>query len=174
MEREIRRNQSNLIILGTGIIAFGAWTIVRFLFTYFMQLDYLKAYTGNEIKSNLLAGSKAVVTDEMINTFLTIVLVAILAILVVDIILRLFVGLSARKEGRGNKKGYGYLIAAVILIIIHAVSVVMDLLSIFEGNYLSLETYISIIVDTSSAIIVIELIVSSVRLKKLTSQINNQ
>ena len=41
MERELRRNQNVLVCVGTGVIMFGFWSVIKGIMTIFLQRDLL-------------------------------------------------------------------------------------------------------------------------------------
>ena len=160
IEREIRRNQNYLVILGTGVLAFAVWTVVRTLAQYFLQQAEIKAMVEVE----------AAAPPEIVNAAMTVMLILILALLVIELILRLIVGFSARAEGKGKKKRKGYLVVAVFLIVLQAFSIGITLAGIFTDPGVIVEGIIGILIEITSAITIIQLIMASVRLRKLTAQ----
>ena len=158
MEREIRRNQNNLIILGTGVLAFAVWTVVRSLIQYMLQ--------STEIK-NLVSG---MVAEDQVNWVMTVIVIIIVVTLAVDLILRMIVGFSARAEGKGKKKRLGYLVAAVILIVVHVLNISQYIMLVIADTEQIMECIIGAIIEVTSVITLLQLIIASVRFKKLTAQ----
>ena len=158
MEREIRRNQNNLVILGTGVLAFGAWTVIRSLALYLIQRSEIERMVASAVPEDLAA---------MVMAAMTGIIVVVLAI---DLIFRIIVGFSARAEGKGRKKHAIYLAAAVLLIVIHAISIGTGIAAIFADPEGIVESIIGAVIDFTSAITLVQLIMASVRLRKLTAQ----
>lgn len=94
-----RRLQDALAIAGNGVIAFCVWSIAKIgLFLMFADGDALRQLFG--ISDDSLA----------IVTYSSSVIIAL-----VDMGLRAYVGMSARAEGRGEKRGPFYLVVAAMV-----------------------------------------------------------
>ena len=95
--------------------------------------------------------------------------IIVAAVLVIDISLRLYVGLSARAEGFGRKHGRVYLVVAALMIVCFAALIVLSITFFSLDNYDSvLDAVINFAVDLTSLITLIELFVAAIRVKKLT------
>ena len=85
-------------------------------------------------------------------------------------LLRVYVGLAARAEGMGKRRGVGYLVWACLFFCLQILFLVLILLvllrvGIAEGSYLQI--FSTIFMEFSSAAILGEMIVAAVRLKAL-------
>lgn len=148
-EVKMRRYQNLLMISGLGVIAFGLWTILKTILLLF-------------VKENTLAE----LPDSLARVIFIVVLVVVLA---VDFLFRLFIGLSARAEGQGKKKGYAYIVFAILLAIFSLASVVLIFFDVGETSILELT--VSVIVEVTSLIVVIELLVAAFTVKKLRKEL---
>lgn len=148
-QANVRRLQDTLIIAGDGVIAFGAWALVKtVLFPILLK--------GEELGQLAL--------DSGISLIEAYVLAGVL--LCIDLAVRVFVGLSARSEGRGEKKGPVYLIVATIVAIANASSVIATTF----GGFVSLSVFdmaISILVETTALAALVTVVCCSVRLRYL-------
>ena len=94
------------------------------------------------------------------------------SIILFDFLLRLYVGLSARAEGFGKKKGYAYIVVAFLIAIASLFSIVMIFFDIrFTGVTSLMELIVSIIVEITSAVVMIELIAAAFTVKKLNREL---
>lgn len=144
-EIQLRRYQNLLTISGLGVIAFGAWSVLKTILLLFFRKDYLERLPDDPM-------------------FLVILYVLIGVILLIDFVIRLFIGLSARAEGFGKKKGYAYIVLAILLAILSLASLVMIF---FDTSYTSIpEMVVSVIVEATSLIVIIELLVGAFAVKK--------
>lgn len=146
---QILRYRDTISIVGTGVIAFGAWSTVRIIMYIVLSAnDYLKQYG---------------------STVLTIATIILCGIAFVDLVLRIYVGLSARAEGKGARKGSFYLVCAGLLVLGLALSIGFALYSIITEQSLdyAFDLVVSTIIDATSLITIVQLIVSAVRLRKL-------
>ena len=102
METELRRRRSELLTLGFGIIAFGVWSVLK---------TYLYTWVDPLIEN--------VDVEEQYKTAATILgYVMITIVLAMDLGLRLYVGMSARAEGLGKKKGRAYIVVAALMLLV--------------------------------------------------------
>lgn len=98
MERELRRNQNLLYCVGTGVIMFGLWSVIKGIMTLFLQKDELIVMLET-VKASLTPDQ----ADYFVSTF-TLVCIIIGIIIGVLLLMHICVGLSARKEGMGRRK----------------------------------------------------------------------
>ena len=158
-----RRSQNTLIVVGTGIILFGIWTAVKLLGSFFM----LKKETVAALRMIGGDGIAELSDTAVFYVALFVVMVIMLVILAV----RTYVGLSAIDEGRGKKRHRFYLPVAIIMIIGGIASFFTNFFSVNENlsyGALSPDTTISgLIIELTSVIMLIEMVVSAVRIRKL-------
>ena len=138
MEKELRRKQVTLVTLGTGVILFGVWSVVKSLL-YF--------------RTNLFADLDTQVEPELLP-YIKLATVVIVALFVLaDLGIRLKIGRRARAEGMGRRQKNGYLILAALIA--------------FSRLYLCLDYVVSVLVDLSSTVLLAELIITALRVRKL-------
>ena len=148
-ERKMRRYQNLLTVSGLGVIIFGLWSVLKTILLLFMKEGIL-----SEIPD---------------DTFVRVMFFLILGgILLIDVLIRLYVGLSARAEGFGKKKGYGYVVIAILMALASLTSLA---LIFFDSNEQSIwELIVSVIVEATSLVVTIELLVAAFTVKKLKKE----
>ena len=157
METELRRRRSELLTLGYGIIAFGLWSVLK---------TYLYTWVDPIIR-------EADVTAENRTAAVIVAYIMITMVLAVDFGLRLYVGMSARAEGMGKKKGRGYIVVAALMLLI---SVLLWFLSLgyiqsrAENDSL-MDYIISMVVDLTSIAILARLVYNAVKVRQLRRQL---
>ena len=104
---KLRKNCRTLVDLGTGIIIFGFWSIVK-----------LATYTLLEIPIYDLSEY-----DDLDQSDLPLLMTFLYVMLAADVIIRVIVGLNARAEGRGRSRSSLYLIFNVWMILFGIFSV---------------------------------------------------
>ena len=160
---EIRRSQNTLIVVGTGTILFGIWTMVKMLGTLFI----LRKETVDAFRENF--EGLADYSDRMIFWVTAAVTFIIMAIAVA---VRAYVGLSAISEGRGERKGTLYLILVVIMIAFSATSFGANFSSVDApqqlGAFTSNQSISALIIEATSMIMMIQMVVSALKIRKLT------
>ena len=156
----LRKSQNNLAIAGMGVVLFGAWSIVKNMINLVRIQDEI---------GQVIMGMDMNLTAEQIDVVRIVIDVLYSLVIIIGVVLRFHVGLSAEREARGRRKSRFYVVLAVFLLIFTCINLVttflwgdteMDLLS--EGA--------AILVDTISILTTFLLIVSACRVRKLTEQ----
>lgn len=146
-----RRLQDTLTIAGSAVIAFSVWSIAKIgLFLALADknsLRWLLEQLGIDNESLALA------------LYVSLGLIAL-----IDFGVRAYVGLSARAEGRGQKKNPFYLVVATIVSVLNASSLyAVAWGTAFEISPLSM--VVSIVIETTAIAALVLVIVSSIRLR---------
>ena len=154
MEKHIRRNQNYLIIIGTGTILFGIWSVIK-------TVMYLV------MRRNQFADLTQQLPEEHPRLAAFLVAYAVLLVLTIDLLLRLYVGLSAQREGRGEKGNKRYVLLAGYLCISHLFSLRVEVLNLMQNPDDIATVIVSILMDATSFITLLELVHSVYRVRKL-------
>ncbi len=170
MERELRRNQNLLYCVGTGVIMFGLWSVIKGIMTIFLQKDELIVMLET-VKASLTPDQ----ADYFVSTF-TLVCIIIGIIIGVLLLMHICVGLSARKEGMGRRKKdrVGYLVVAFILLVLSVALVVPEIPALFKGVDDLLDEIVTVIVDVTSIVVILELIVTGIKVRILKRKLNEE
>lgn len=146
-----RRYSNRLKMAGRAIIIFGLWQSLQVIILFILNYD--------TIASEVMEGVDADVSS--INTIYVALVIAIILVVGFPFLVNLYMGLSAMGEAKGKKKTPVYLV-------ICALSFIFSLSSIFlsnKDNYIEL-VIASLIVDITFCIACIDVIYSSIRLRK--------
>ena len=139
-----------LYIAGTAVIAFGVWSLAKIgLFLSLVDKNALQTLLGLEKESLTVT-----------------VYVALIAIAVIDFGLRAYIGMSARAEGNGKRKGSLYLVVAAIV----AIANVSSLFGMELGTSFAMspwEILISIVIEATSIAALLMVVYSSMRLRRV-------
>jgi len=151
---KLRRYQNLLTVSGLGVIVLALWSVLKTILFIFVKKDDLEKEFA-DISEN--------------SAMMAMVIAILAAVILIDLLIRLYVGLSARAEGFGKKKGYGYIVFAVLLGLLSVLSLV---LIFFDTGDTSIEELIvSVIVEATSLVVVIELLVAAFTVKKLRKEL---
>ena len=154
MGAKTRRLENNLVTLGTGIIAFGLWAFIKLILTVvFLGSAYFED-TAEEYR------------------FIA-VMIATWVVAVLTLLMYVWLGLSARAEGNGKKKKPVYLFVVGIISVYGFVMILIEVfIMITKFNEIDdpFSLFITIIIDVTRMIFLIELIYSSVTLRKIRKQ----
>lgn len=109
----LRKHQDTLVTVGKGIIVFSLWSVAKTIGTMLLNReDLTEAF--KKLMGFADAKEAAVIPDDLIYAVVMIIMVIFLLI---DLIIRLKVGRSAIREGRGIRKSGFYLFLTFLLIV---------------------------------------------------------
>ena len=151
MQRDLRRNENILAVSSLTMILFGVWTAIKLVLYFSLSED----------------GFRAIPKDAE-GQLERLILIAILVLFIGgSMTFRLIVGLSARAESMGRKKGYGYVVLAVLILAADILALGFSLAHIEENFDSWMDMVITLFVETTSMLTIAELIVAAFRVKKL-------
>ncbi len=163
MERELRRNQDLLFCVGSGIITFGFWSLVKGVMSMIFYKDEW---------AELLTATGT--TEEEMAIAIPLLYIIVTVIICLDVLLRLIVGTSARIEGRGRGKRpqKAYLFFGAILGLLSLASLLTDFMHFEENFNTILDGIITVIIDVTSIVMVVELFVAGMKVRRLSKKID--
>ena len=159
MTQELKRKyQDHLAVSGGGVLIFGIWSLIK-------GIIYIFNARNDEVLMDTFSGLDPQAVDILLAFFAVVTVISLL----IDIGLRLIVGLNAIGEGHGRKKGIGYIVVAVIFTVLTAVSFAIYAYAVFRGDSDSgiLEIAITVLVDITSLSAFLDVIISAIRLRKI-------
>lgn len=145
-----RRNCNTLVVLGTGVVLYGFWTIIKLAMCLIFGFELFD-------ESDL---------EELGPIGITFVMIILVIIMAIDVLIRLYAGLRARYEGTGKKVGKGYLFWCVWLMLESAFSifiVVPDVINM-QGDFI--DTYLSVFMELTSAAMTIEVFLAGISVRR--------
>lgn len=146
----IRQCRSNLYFSGLGVIAFGAWSVIKLIMFLILKPSAIFD-SADEIMSN--------------RTLFVFVMIFLFIVVAIDLAIRLYVGISSIKAGGGKKKGPAYIVFAILLIISSLVSIVFMIL--FPDSSSVTDLIASFLVECTSLFALCDLSVSAIWLRRL-------
>ena len=147
----IRRLQDTLVVLGTGVIAFGVWTLVKSILLYTLGNAHFREQMGQPATAMALE----------------FIYVAVGIGTLCELGFRLYVGLSARAEGFGKRKGWGYIVVVGIMALFSLLSVVVATRALIFLETDAMDFVVTLGIEGTSFVLLVLLIYSSVKLKKI-------
>ena len=147
MNAEKNKLEIGLITMGTGVLAFAIWTCVKL------------------ILSDLLLGMNF--DSEMSQNMKIVAVVIAYMFIAVDVPLNCYAGLSARAEGKGKKKTPLYLVVTVLILICRSLIILLEIYLLFASETGKLTIAVSVIIDATAAVIMTEMAVNAIRLRRL-------
>lgn len=149
MDVKIRKLESDLTTIGTGIIAFGFWGFLKFILSY------------------LFLGAQSVGIDG--DEYITVIAVFVWAVAILIPLVYLWIGMSARAEGRGKRKSALYLFMVGWIIFVSTIAILLELYSLSKLKDW-FEIIVTLIIDLTRYVFLIELMVYSISLRKLRKE----
>ena len=158
MEKELRKRQILLFEAGVGVILFAVWNITK--------VNLYLGLTPLPVDALYEEAAKNGISEKFLIISLIIVAVGIL---LWQLFIRLYIGTSAAAEGKGKKKGYAYLVGAAVLLVsdFQINWQAFDVQSILAGEEISVNQFMSICMEEASAYVLLQLLLSGIRVKKL-------
>lgn len=140
-----------LRICGSFVIVFGCWSVLKVLMA--LVLTPLNVF----LEENGLAPDQTEFPD--------VIFIVYVILLAIDLAFRVYIGLSARKEEKGKKKSIFYLICDGLLILLTVIGIVLQIG--IMSTVLSLSGIATFIFDLASLFVLINVMVASIKLRKL-------
>ena len=164
------------MIVGTGIMLFGAWVAVK----SFGVLILRKEASVQDFMSSYEDAASMTPEKAFISLL---VMTAIYA--AIELAVRVFVGRSAIKEGRGEKAGKAYIVFTYLLIFSTLISVLLEIAAIAAitaadlglldmdiGSATQSSGITALVIDMTSLVMMIQMLVSAGRVRKFKKQQN--
>lgn len=153
METTIRRLNDHIYTLGTGVIAFAAWTLLKFTLYCTVYQNVLM----EEMRVDLPADSSV----------LQVTIIAVWIIVFLDALFQCLIGFSARADGKGRRKSVFYIVLIGLRLLFFVPIVLAEAQSFVTVQTGVLYAIITLFIDGTSLVIMVELLVCAVRVRIL-------
>ena len=157
-EITLRRNQDTLVIVGTGVIIFGVWSLLKTLFALLLNMGDLYE----------------LIKEEKSPEGRIVIFIAVTLVLVIDLAFRVSVGLSAIAVGRGKKSRFIFVAGALMLAFSSAATVVAQIKGIVTGAEITLISHVAAAVEFTSLITLTQLINSAMVIRGIRKELKKQ
>lgn len=152
MGAKIRRTQDNLFVLGTSVVVFGLWNLIKFAIYYFVASNEIKEASGEK--------------------YYLITSIVCWVIFFFSFVLRCFIGFSARAEGKGKRKNVVYLVFAGMIALVYFCVIAFEVAYFIVRHDHIFTMIVTLIIDVTSLVFLVELIVNSIRIRKLRKDVS--
>lgn len=177
----IRKCRDTLVTGGLAVITFGIWTVIRSILEISNNLgDILQNMTFEGISEEAYDAIGKTLEN---NTLFYFVAGFIILLSAVDLIIRIYIGLSARafglqktKKNGKERKGivwivFGFLLAAIgVYAFVFSIISVNDIIKAHSIGYFVVQVF----VEGTSLFVTVELVITGIRLHVLTRRKNEQ
>ncbi len=150
MDQKLLKSRNDLVVSGMGVIIFGIWSVIKTIMYAILQMRP----AWDSIESELR---------------LPVVIIAILFVVIicsVSLLIRITIGRSAIREGKGGKSGKLYIALAWVVLTFDVIGALLDLLSFGRSGIL--DSLAVLAVDVTMIATLVNLLVSAGRSRKLT------
>jgi len=159
MQAKLRRYETTLTTLGIAVIAYGVWNIIKAVI-YFITTE--KDIIGSDDLS------------ESSRFMYFLVIGVVFFILIVDLILRVLIGVGARNEGLGKKSGGPYLVIAFIMIVFGVAALIIDVVQMPFTASAIFDDLATVMLDVTSVITLVWLAATSIGIKKIRAALREE
>ena len=149
-----RRNSNTLVILGTAVIVFGLWNIIKVV-----------AYSILGIPIYDLSDLEGVEAEDE-QFFMIFIMIILYITLAGDAVVRFIAGHNARAEGLGKKRSKAYLFFLVWEILFGIFTVGSVISEMFASPESFEDYYVSLFMELSSLVILIEVFIAALSVRK--------
>lgn len=162
MQTELRKHQHTLIVYGTGTILFSLWSLVKS--TILLAMDTSEGSLTALIKEAYDSPDRGI--------GLMVIAVVVGMIYMVDLVLRWTAGKNAREIGEGKKRiRPGFIISSLYILGIDSLELVTGLMMLARGEVDNFDRVLTILVDITSLVTVLEMVYAAFMVGKLTRRI---
>lgn len=162
MEADIRHQQYTLFFSGLAVLFFGIWGILKLCVKFY--------HNPITIDSNLLDPGE----DAQFALLLLILLY--IAVIAIDSVIRLYIGLCAVSEGRGRWKHSVYLVITAVYLIANILMSFSTLIDIFDWEMFIKdpkffeETFTTILIDMTCNISFVLILIASIKMRYIVKK----
>lgn len=153
-ELKLRHDCSALIVLGNAVIVFSIWNVIKTVMSFF--------YMDKEVHERLFG---QLTQDEV-----RIVMGIVFALAGLTFLLRLFIGRTAKAEAAGRRQSPAYLVLTFVLLIEHLLFFYFDITEL-KLDWTILSTISDILINVTSAGILLGLLYFAARVRRLKQQV---
>lgn len=161
MDAELRKHQHTIAAIGVGAVLFGIWSVIKTII-YAVLLTPL----GDTVEQQLPEAD-----IELKGTALLLASIALGLALLVDLTMRAYVGKRAWDIGNGVRQiGATFCIAVCIVALFDCIEFVTGTLSILDAEEISLDQLVTLLVDITSFVTMIQMLAAVYKVSKLTKK----
>ena len=166
IKRELRRSRNELSIAGSGMIAFGFWTMIKTILILFTKKEEI---TGVVNESLAIIQNDAPEVGRFLVALIVYIIIAFFIILI--FIVYFSIGRACISVGKKEKKKILYIPVSLILGVSFLYSVVYDINNASTAFDSVFDCIANVIFDLSTAITMLAIVYSSVRIFVLTRKL---
>ena len=165
IKQKLLRYQNEISIIGSAVVWFGLWSFLKIIAAIILDKDGRRLAMADSAN------------DGLVGIVLTVFFLALF--MGIDLWMRVYVGTSARAEGKGQRKngkkaGNLYIVFAVLMMLAN-ITTLVSYFSVQRSNLTGYVDYIdiavSLTVELTSAITLLEMIRAAFLIRRLRKQL---
>ena len=157
MDAEYRRNQTNLRYSGAAIIVLAIWAEIKMMVFYALNPDLYLGYIDPE-------------TDPMILKYVDVIAFVLLGIFgLLILLLHVYLGRSAIRDARGEKKHRFYTIVASVVLLLTFFNDIWTMVMKYRGKVNDMH-YTTYLIDITTVVALVIIVYSSHNLNRIRRQ----
>ena len=149
MEKKIRRDENLMNVLGKAIIVFGLVSVLKLIIVLLSDDDIIEYFKKGTITTIAII----------------MVIIAIILIAALEMIIRIYIGISAIKEAQGIKRSSAYLVLCAIFTVITLFLIVYSVIQLFQDENYILNFLAGFLLDVTSAAISVMVFITSIKVR---------
>lgn len=154
-ESELRRHQDNLVTIGSGVVTVGVVSMLQLILYFYVNLSEIR---------NLMPAEEN-------DTYLNFVMAITFGMALIGMLMRAYIGFSARAEGKGRKRGFFYVVLAGLIALLDVCLTVFGLIQLADPTVFALDMFVTVVFFTVSVITIVQMMVSAVYVKRASKQV---
>ena len=158
-QSELRRHEDNLITIGSGVVMVGVVSMLQLLL--FFRVN------ASQIQDFFQSLSPAQYSDSL-RKF---VMAFLFTMVFTGMLIRAYVGLTARAEGMGKKKGYFYIIVAGFIALLDTILVILGFIQLFLSQGFVFDLLVTLALLMVSIVTIAQMIISAIYVKRSSNRV---
>lgn len=163
METQLKKYLNTLMITSIGVISFSLWSAIKSVMYLVSSADMFHELAEEIVLEEL--------PSEVVLKFFYFI---VAFVLISEVLIRLFVCMSAIREAKGKKTGYGYVIVGIYLFVSSLILFIQNALTFYNATTSIFDTIISIVIEITSVYTLGELLFAAIMIKMLKRKNNRK
>ena len=152
----LRRHRDTLTIAGSGIALLGFWMTAE-------ALIFTAIFVDERLRANPQEGT---------TPLMAVTLAVVAFVMGLDLLLRLYIGLNARAEGRGERRHPAYLVVAALALLFNVAFIAASVLFVATGSESPFGFLMSLITQGISILTFGQLISASLSIRRINKALD--
>ncbi len=172
-DSKLRKYEYTMVISGAGVIAFGVWSVIKAVIVVIS--NSLGIFGEFYSEKDMMQLNELGITEQGASLLVAVI---VFLLLIIDLLMRLYIGLRAVAEARRLRKTRSaYIVLAVIMGLFLLIGLILRPFQYAQGTYeddILDSAFASGIADMTSLLAITELVISAVMVRRLRKKAGRQ